>query len=146
MTLSELRTILLCGAMVLLFACASAPETPLAYKLYPGPVRPATDLAIVQLGDVQYAIFDGRATSLADWTEVHLLPGRHNVELQAVFGVSVMIEPSGFGTGGIRVDAVLEAGHIYVLRADRTTGPGYRMYLWIEDRATGQVVAGERKP
>jgi hypothetical protein len=38
----------------------------------------------------------------------------------------------------------LVAGHTYIIQADRTTGYGYRMYLWIEDAETGEVVAGTK--
>jgi hypothetical protein len=141
------RTLLLCCALcACLGACAGAPPQPFAYKLYPGPVRPASELAVVRFGDAQYVAFDGRPTSHADWTEVHLLPGTHRIDWQSEFGVSVMVEPSGWVTGGESVDAELAAGRTYVLRADRTTGYGYRLYFWIEDEATGGVVAGERKP
>ena len=123
MARSALQTLLRCGALCLLLsACAGKPEVPLAYKLYPGPVRPVAELAIVRLGDAQYVEVDGRATSHADWTEVHLLPGEHEIEWQTEFGVSMMIEPSGLATGGDRVEATLRAGHVYVLRADRPRG------------------------
>ena len=130
----------------LLAACASGPRETQAYKLYPGPVRPATELAIVQMGDAERAEFDGRVASGRDWTEVHLLPGEHRIRWQTEFGVSVMVEPSGFATGGNDVRVTLAAGHVYALKADRTTGPGYRMFFWIRDETTREVIAGEAKP
>lgn len=116
------------------------------YKLYPGPQRSAQELAIVRLVEVQGARFDGLAASRGDWGEVHLLPGEHQVEWGEEFGVSVMIEPSGFASGSSSEKVDLEAGHSYTLKADRTTGHGYRMYFWIEDDTTGRVLAGTRKP
>jgi len=129
---------------LLLLACAALPDVP--YKLYPGPVRPDSDLAIVRLGDADAAKFDDRIASRGDWSEVLLLPGEHLIEWQTEFGVSVLVEPSGFAMGGNEAKVMLLAGHVYTLRADRTTGPGYRMFFWIRDETTQQVVAGEAKP
>lgn len=127
-------------------ACATAPEEVHPYKLYPGPERPLAELAVVKLGNAVAAEFDSRLVMRGDWSEVHLLPGEHTIRWQAEFGVSVMIEPSGFATRGSQVVAQLEAGQVYRLRAERTTGPGYRAYLWIEDASTGAVLAGMRRP
>jgi hypothetical protein len=140
------RLLVVLGLTALLAACASGPGETHAYKLYPGPARPPAGLAIVRMGDAGRAEFDGRAASGGDWTEVHLLPGEHRIRWQSEFGVSVMIEPSGFATGGNEARVTLAAGHVYSLRADRTTGPGYRIYLWIRDETTGENIAGEPKP
>lgn len=129
---------------LLLLACAALPDLP--YKLYPGPVRPDSELAIVRLGDAGAAKFDGRIAARGDWSEVLLLPGEHLIEWQTEFGVSVLVEPSGFATGGNEAKVMLLAGHVYTLRADRTTGPGYRMFFWIHDDTTQQVIAGTPKP
>lgn len=131
---------------LLLAACATAPGPVWSYKLYPGPERPVTELAVVRMGEASAAEFNGRPVSSRDWTEVHLLPGEYTVRWQAGFGVSVLIEPSGYATGGRESRVCLDAGQTYRLRADRTTGHGYRMFFWIEDVATGAVVAGTRKP
>lgn len=133
-------------AVAVLAGCAAGSTETFAYKLYPGPIRPAAELAILRLGDAQAVEIDGRPVAQGDWTEVHLLPGLHAVRWQTEFLVSVMVEPSGFATGGQEAAVQLEAGHVYVLRSDRTTGLGYRMYFWIEDADDGQVVAGEAKP
>jgi hypothetical protein len=135
--------VLLC---IVASACATGPEEVHSYKLYAGPERPLETLAVVQLGNADAAEFNGRLVTRGDWSEVHLLPGEHVIRWQTEFGVSVTIEPSGFATRGTEVTAQLEAGRVYRLRADRTTGPGYRAYLWIEDASTGAVVAGTRKP
>ena len=146
MRLMPCRVLVVLGLTALLATCASGPRETHAYKLYPGPTRPAAELAIVRMGDAGRAEFDGRAASSRDWTEVHLLPGEHKIRWQSEFGVSVMIEPSGFATGGNAARVTLAAGHIYSLRADRTTGRGYRIYLWIRDETTRETIAGEPKP
>jgi hypothetical protein len=144
---TPVRTLVLYAALCVgLAACAGAPRETFAYKLYPGPARPAAELAVVRLGDAHHVLFDGRPVAQADWTAAHLLPGRHRIEWQSEFGVSVMLEPSGWVTGGDAAEVELMAGRTYVLRADRTTGYGDRLYFWIEDAATGAVVAGEPKP
>jgi hypothetical protein len=129
-----------------LAGCAARSSETFAYKRYPGPLRPASELAIVRLGDAQAVEIDGRTVLHADWTEVHLLPGTHDIRWQTEFGVSVTIEPSGFATGVKETRVELAAGQVYVLRSDRTTGPGYRMYFWIEEAVGGRVVAGKPKP
>jgi hypothetical protein len=57
-----------------------------------------------------------------------------------------MVEPSGYAAFDIAAEVSLEAGHTYKFFADRTTGHGYRVYGWIEDRTTGRIVYGEKKP
>jgi hypothetical protein len=130
---------------ILLSACATT-EPVRPYKLYPGPERQLAELAVVQMGQAGAAEFNGRPVSRRDWSEVHLLPGEHTVRWLTQFGASVMVEPSGFATGGAEIRVHLQAGETYRLMADRTTGYGYRMYFWIENATTGTVVAGTRKP
>jgi hypothetical protein len=140
-----LRAVALYVSGVIVLSCATTlPEA--SYKLYPGPARPDSDIVIVRLGDAGAAEFDGRVAVRSDWSEVRTLPGEHTIRWQTEFGVSVLVEPSGFATGGNEARVVLAAGHVYTLRAARTTGPGYRMYFWIRDDTTQQVVAGEPKP
>jgi len=131
-------------AGMLLCACAALPET--SYKLYPGLVRAPTEIAIVRLGDAGVAMFDGRIARRGDWGEVQLLPGEHTIVWQTEFTVSAMVEPSGFAYGGREEKIMLHAGHVYTLKADRTTGRGYRMYFWVRDETTQRVVAGTPKP
>jgi hypothetical protein len=57
-----------------------------------------------------------------------------------------MIEPGGFATGCNEALVTLAAGHIYTLKADRTTGPGYRMFFWIQDETSGESISGKPKP
>lgn len=116
------------------------------YKIYGGPPRPDTELAVIVLGDAMEARIGLRKVAHSDYSRVQLLPGPVQVAWQCLYGVSVMIEPSGFATseGSSTVD--LKAGHVYSLHCDRTTGPGYQTYQWMRDDTAGEVVAGARKP
>ena len=131
---------------LLMSGCTSTPVEEHYLKLYPGPVRLDSDIAIVQLGKAYTAKFDGRAVARQDWSGVQLLPGEHSIEWKTLFGVSVMIEPSGFATGGEDAKITLMAGHVYTLKADRTTGNNYRLFFWIVDNTDQQVVAGTPTP
>jgi hypothetical protein len=134
-------------ACCVLAACATrGPTQTSSYKLYPGPVRPPSDIAIVRLGDAAAAEFDGRPVSAGDWTAVHLAPGTHAIRWVTEFGASVMVAPGGVIHGGSTVQPTLEAGHVYTLKAGRTYGYNFVLYFWIVDETTGQVVAGKPKP
>jgi hypothetical protein len=125
-------------------ACSAGPNH--VYKLYPGPQRDPGEISVVRMSDVHAARINDLAVARSNWSEVHLLPGEHTIEWGREFLVSVMVEPTGFARGEGREILVLEPGHIYTLKAERTTGPGYRMFFWIKDETTGQVVAGTPKP
>ena len=117
------------------------------YKLYPGQELPDSDVATLKFGNGVYIVeIDDLRVSAADYGAVKLLPGVHTIRWEATFMVSVMVNASGFDRAELENGALLSAGHTYILEADRTTGHGYRMYLWIEDAKTGEVVAGVRKP
>jgi hypothetical protein len=134
-------TIGLAGAVA---GCVTLPDA--AYKLYPGPTRAPTELAVVRLGNVGMAEFDDRPVARADWSEVALDPGEHTIRWRQEFGVSVLVDARGAATGATESRATLLAGHTYTLHAERTYGTGYRMYFWIVDDVDGRVIAGEPKP
>jgi len=133
---------------LLLGGCsATAPQY--SYKMYLGPVRPASELCTLQLGDAGGARIDERVVHRHDWIEVQLLPGKHTIKWGTEFLVSVMIEPTGFMSRGCEATVVLEPGHVYTLRADRTTADirgSIRFYFWIYDETMRRLVAGKRKP
>lgn len=141
---------------VLLAACYVGPGAPYlysdddgrhhVYKLYPGKERPQSELATVKLAGVSFAQIDGLRVNRADYEQVHLLPGEHQVYWGQWFAVSVMVDSDMFSEGGLTAQVELEAGHSYELHADRTHGHGYQMFFWMTDRATGEVIAGEKKP
>lgn len=127
------------------YGCASYPSTEI-YKLYPGPVRSNDSIAVVHLGKERSVHIDGMSINLRDWGSVHLPPGLHSITWQRMFMVSVLINASGWDKREIHLDINLEAGHVYILKSERTTGHGYRMYQWVEDLTSEKVVAGTRKP
>jgi hypothetical protein len=139
----------LSGALLLLLilagCAASAPKG--VYRAHYGPVPPESELATLEPGAAYELIVDDRYyVSGRKYGTVRLPAGSHRVWWATSFGVSVMVEPSGQASFGMVSDLSVEAGHTYRFCADRTTGHGYRVYHWIEDRTAGRVVWGEKKP
>lgn len=133
----------LVSAAVVSTSCST---TQYAYKLYGGPQRPVTELSVIELRDAVGVMIGTRKVAHVDYASVQLLPGTYPVRWECLYGVSVMIEPSGFATGARSADVELRAGHRYSLHCDRTTGYGYQMYQWIWDDTEGRIVAGQKKP
>jgi len=105
------------------------------------------ELATLEMGAAHEIVIDDRYyVSGGKFGTVKLPAGAHQIWWATGFGVSVMVEPSGYAAFGMVSDVSLEAGHVYKFCADRTTGHGYRVYTWIEDRTTGRIVYGEKKP
>jgi hypothetical protein len=136
---------LLPACALCLFAVAACSAGPYhVYKLYPGPQRAPGEMSIVRIGEIPAARIDHLTVAhSSDWNEVHLLPGEHTIEWGRESHVSVMVEPTGWIIG--RETLVLEPGHIYILKAEKVPG-NYRMFFWIQNVTTGQVVAGTPKP
>jgi hypothetical protein len=127
-------------------ALAACSTTEFVSKAYGGPPRPDAEIAVIALGDAIEARIGDRRVSPSDYARVQLLPGRHHVAWQCLYGVSVMIEPSGWVTDVGDDNVELKAGHVYSLHCDRTTRPGYQTYQWIHDDTAGEIVAGAKKP
>jgi hypothetical protein len=140
-------TFLALALAALLAGCASDSPPPGPYKLYPGPVRPGSELALLELGDASVIAVDSLLVAREDWNRVLLLPGRHQLDCMVEYGASVWVEPSGFGHASTHLDADLVAGRTYVIHYSRTYGEGYQVWVWLEDAAAGgSVVAGQKKP
>jgi hypothetical protein len=132
-------------ALALTMSGCAAPTR--MYKLYPGPELPSEKLAILNLSDrVDQIRVDDITIRRGNYSSVALLPGTHKIEWEAEFLVSVMVNPSGWDKEEAAHIQDLLAGHSYTIHADRTTGPGYDIYLWLTDDATGHVIAGRPKP
>jgi hypothetical protein len=117
------------------------------YKLYSGNVRPNSEIATLRFGaQVHEIIIDGMKVNRTDYGLVKIDAGPHEIRWDADFIVSVLVNPSGYDKTETAVTVELEAGHTYTVNADRTTGHGYGMYLWITDDNSGETVAGTKKP
>jgi len=131
-------------AVVLLAAlaaasCISPPERQ-SYPLYPGPPLPTAGIAVLRLGDAKVARIDGLTAAEGDWTEVHLLPGRHRIEWTDRHAEDGSTQATLAGRDDIRRIVVeLEAGHTYSLRSrhgdaliDETTARPVPALPWTE--------------
>lgn len=117
------------------------------YRAHWGAEPSEGELATLEMGAAHEIVIDDRYyVSGGKFGTVKLPAGAHQIWWATGFGVSVMVEPSGYAAFGMVSDVSLEAGHVYKFCADRTTGHGYRVYAWIEDRTTGRIVFGEKKP
>ena len=85
------------------------------------------------------ADLDGKIMSDDFTMEAEMLPGKHEVTIK-------LVEP--FMPPIWRFSFVAEAGHVYQVEAYwKTEGlrvVGNQMWIWIVDKETGEVVAGER--
>jgi hypothetical protein len=133
----------LVAVAVLSASCTTEQYT---YKMYGGSQRSDADISVIELHDAVGAMIGTRKVSHSDYSSVQLLPGTYPVYWECLYGVSVMIEPSGFATGARSADVELLAGHVYSLHCDRTFGYGYQTYQWIRDDTEGRIVAGKDKP
>ena len=139
-----------------LTGCYVGPESPLLsysgdtehrpYKFYPGKELPESEVVTIVLTDAYYAVIDGFKVAKTDYEKIHMLPGKHEILWGKWFAFSVTVEPSMWGKG--EGSAVMDflPGHTYELYADRTHGHGYKMYFWMQDAETGEVVNGTKKP
>lgn len=130
-------------AVALLASCSTTEYT---YKMYGGAARPIQEVSIVDLGDAVGVKVGDRKVARSDYSRIELLPGTHDIYWECLYGVSVMIEPTGFATGADNANVEFVAGHTYKLHCDRTTGYGYQTYQWITDETTRSIVAGKKKP
>jgi hypothetical protein len=133
--------------LLLIFSGCAANNPKEVYRAYYGVEPLEGELATLDPGAAYEMIIDDRYyVSRGKYGTVKLPAGTHRIWWATSFGVSVMVEPSGYASFGIISNVSLEAGHTYKLCADRTTGHGYRVYHWVEDMTTGRIVYGEKKP
>ncbi len=114
------------------------------------PPAPAQDMAILDWsgsGDPAVLAIDGRKPERGV-EQSRLPPGRHEIAYGGWFGVSVLSDASGVRSYEQSATLDLKAAHVYATRRERV----YRLmqqpqdYLWIEDVATGEVLAGSFPP
>jgi len=142
----RVRSIIYPLAMLVVFmsGCVSLPKE--VYRGYSGAELPDASLALLDIGKADTVQIDGMYyLDGSKYTIVKLLPGLHRLDWSNSFGVSVMVDPRMIVDFRANATVTMEAGHIYRLQAERTLGPGYRVYMWIDDASTGTVVAGDKK-
>jgi hypothetical protein len=120
------------------------------HKGYVGTNQPASEVAIVRAVTAGIYKIDEEELKHPDpgkyYKEVHLPPGQHTITLYKWFAASVLLVRKGyFEVVSKPFSLDLQAGHVYDLHGDRTTGV-IRVILWIEDSATGEIVAREVDP
>lgn len=140
--------LLLLSCAIILAGCAGL--TPDIYREGVGNDAQQSEVAIVRGETAAIYEIDGTKLKHPDseryYREVYLSPGEHTIRLYRWFGVSVLIVPNGYIEVVSEPFALnLKAGHVYELHADRTTGV-IRIILWIEDSATGEILAHEVDP
>lgn len=130
-----------CAAFVL--ACQTELAT-VDYKLYPGPPRAPDELARIAFGPLPLLAVDGLRASKADWRSIEVAPGRHFVVWDLTAEVSARPGPQAPVQRRPGQWVELEAGHAYTwhLKVDPERIPSD--FLWLQDDATGRVLAGER--
>ena len=141
-----MKLLILC--FIALTGCAG--PTPDIHKEYIDAARPVSEVAIIRAVTAGIYKIDEKELKHPDpdkyYKEVHLPPGQHTVTLYKWFAASVLLVSKGYFEVVSQPFSVdLEAGHIYELHGDRTTGV-IRVILWIEDSATGEIIAREVDP
>lgn len=137
-------------ALLTLAGCAGpAPDTHTAFV---DQALPEAEYAIVRAVSAELRAIDGKRLKHPDsdkyYARIHLPPGRHEIVIYRKFGVSALLRLKGY----IEVISEpliveLEKGHSYSLHGDRTIGdPDIGVALWIEDDATGEVIARSAQP
>jgi hypothetical protein len=132
---------------VLAFVAAGCTLTPDMYVADTVQNAPDAEVAIVEGRTAIPRNIDGKTLRHPNpdmyYASARVSPGQHSVTLYREFLVSVLVVPGGFFEAAKTYNVNLEAGHIYELHADRTTGRGFRVAMWIKDATTGKIVAGQ---
>ncbi len=147
------------GLLAVLVAAALAPgcteiNTALAKKAYRGPALPKDEIAlIVSRGSVEIAKIDGQGCYLRYYglqydeqmgdcqPAAEMRPGEHDIGLEGAslqLGLGLTV-PARAAAETLSLDA--EAGHHYLARS---LWSDEQAWFWIEDAATGDVVAGTK--
>ena len=136
--------VLICFSVLL--GCAANYQKE-AYRAYSGIESHEGELATLDVWNASEVVIDDiYKVNLGEYRTVKLIAGAHKIKWVAWFLISVFYEPSGHKEFKIISNVNLEAGHTYKILHDRTTGPGYTVYFWIEDTKTGNTVWGTKKP
>jgi hypothetical protein len=137
------------------------------HQAYPGPAKPAREIAILHVPDVSKVVLDGEAISLDGADRIAMLPGAHSIEWMYVYpnrflesreldfdaeaGRRYRLDqrffpaPNPGGLVGALFDAALDTllAPINLLVPQTPTGPpDGESYVWIGDAKTKMLVAG----
>ncbi|HEY2954919.1 MAG TPA: hypothetical protein VGK89_06700 [Candidatus Eisenbacteria bacterium] len=129
--------------MLVIFAQGCASQ----YVGHEGPARPRSQIAVVRIDPSSERLKFGSVDGVALPKSVHqvrVLPGIHTIALR---GFSEQGAPLGLTLIPAQVESLsvdVQAGHFYVVKAAGTNFGQARFTPWIEDRATGRVVAGKK--
>ena len=132
---------------VLTFVAAACGLTPDVYEVQTVQDAPDAEIVIVVGKSARILKIDGKELEHPNpdmyYASARLRPGLHAVTLNRWFVVSVLLVSRGYVDAVKTYSVNLQAGHVYELHADRTTGPGFRIAMWIKDATTGEIVAGQ---
>lgn len=149
MTLATYRYGLLLFVIAIVGCAGPAPDT---HREFVNEALQESEIAVVRAVSADIYSIDGARLKHPDsdkyYSEIYLPPGQHEIIIYRRFAVSAMLRLKGY------IEAVseplsveLEAGHIYSLNGDRSTGdPDIWVGLWIEDTTTGEVIARSKQP
>ena len=144
--LSIHRWYLTISLALILSACSAKPEE--VYRGYGGPDLPNASLVTVNLKNraIEWVECNDLRVDGKQYGAIKLLPGTYRIRYRATFAVSYAIDSRGRVSREVTATVVLKAGHTYELRAERTTGHGYKLFFWIEDVQETSIIWGEKKP
>ncbi len=146
-----LRAWILSGVLSAWFltGCGVAARSGAPPKLYEGTTLANDQVAVLDWGCSSCSggsvkeVDRRKVEEVTRWdTRVAVLPGKHTLRYDGWYGGSVMLGPASRTI--TQTDVVeLKAGHVYLVKATRKGQWSHpSLYLWIEDAATGEVVAG----
>ena len=133
-------------ALLLAVSFAGCGSTSSIFKAYDGSERPAAETSTIDMRDAVTAVIGDRRVDSSDYAKIQLLPGSYSITWECVFGASVMVAQGGFIRDSATVDVLLQGGHDYSFRCERSHGYGYQTFLWISDDTANMLAAGHRKP
>lgn len=146
--------IIVTSLALLLLAILSSAGCATKWKAYPGTELPKDKIAIILpdealktafTGSIAIPKVDGKGAEKARVSSaIEVLPGEHTIEVRLL--------PSPFEPGGIlgfkvyrkHLTFIAEAGHVYIVCGKREITGGKRRWVWIVDKKTNEVVAGEK--
>jgi hypothetical protein len=105
----------------------------------PAVVEWRSPVKVLAIDNIQSAGLVGFGGNIAN-----LSAGRHVIRYEAIYGGSVIYCGAFHGDAGY-LTAVLQAGHQYLIDSDKITRT-CTIYVWLEDRTTGELVAGRVSP